>query len=157
MLPIRRLIAGTLVGLVFGLFGGFLVVMGGLEAYRAQRLSDHGVTADARAFDCSIVRASGHEGYQLHYELALGGETYSATDATGRRGLWQEVPYETWEAARTTGTIAVRYLPEDPWVSTPEVSVADATGDRMVEMILGGLCCAVGLFFPLLVLFARRR
>lgn len=157
MLPLGRLLAALVLGAAIGLFGVFLVVMGGLEAYRAVRLSDHGMRTAARAFDCTIAHESAGDAYQLHYELEVGGITYSATDATGRSGLWREVPYDTWETARTTGAIPVRYLPEDPSINAPEAAMPDPVRDDLALVVMGGLCGSVGLFFPLLVLFARRR
>ncbi|MBX7191700.1 MAG: DUF3592 domain-containing protein [Sandaracinaceae bacterium] len=155
--PARRLLSGIFLALLFGLFGLFLVVMGGIEVYRAGRLSEHSATIEARAFDWSTVSENAGTSYELHYEFQIGGTTYSAGDATGRSGLWQEVPYDTWVASQGSGTLTVRYVPEEPSINEPAVYPPGDAGDHVVEVILGAVCCLGGLVVPLLALVRPRR
>lgn len=155
--PLQRLFSAVVLGLVAGVLGAFLLWMGAIELYRARRLSEHTETVTARAFDFSTVTEDGSMRYELHYELSVGGATYSHSDATGRQGLWQEVPRDVWEQSQRTGRIEVRYVPDDPWINEPAVGDPGALGDHVAGVVLGGVCCASSFLLPLLVLFGRRR
>jgi hypothetical protein len=155
--PLQRLISAIVLALVCGGFGAFLLFLGVREVLHAQRLSESATTIEARAFDWSTVTGDGPTGYELHYEFVVGGTTYSASDATGREGLWQEVPFDVWEASQRTGTLTVRYVPGDPWINEPAVGDPGAMGDHLAGVVLGAACCLGALVLPLFALFGRRR
>ena len=155
--PVQRLISAIVLALFCGGFGAFLLVLGISEVRRAHRLSQSTSTLDARAFDWSTVSGDGATDYQLHYEFVIGGTQYSATDATGREGLWQEVPMDVWEASQRTGTLRVRYVPDDPWINEPAIGDPSAMGDHLAGVVLGAACCLSALVLPLFALFGRRR
>lgn len=155
--PLQRLFSAVVLALVAGGLGAFLLTMGAIELYRARRLSAHADTIDARAFDFSTVTDDGTTRYELHYEFTVGGATYSHGDATGREGLWQEVPRDVWDGSQRTGRIAVRYVPDDPWINEPAIGDPGALGDHVAGVVLGGVCCASSILLPVLVLFGRRR
>lgn len=155
--PITRLISALVLGLFFGLFGLFMLGMGAMELWRAQRLSESSQVIEARAFDWSTVTGDGPPSYELHYDFQVGGQTYSASDATGRGGLWQSVPLATWEQSQRTGTLSVRYVPDDPWINEPLDADPDAMGDHLAALGMGALCCLSALVMPLAALFGRQR
>lgn len=155
--PLQRLFSAVVLALVAGGLGAFLLSMGAIELYRARRLSAHADTIDARAFDFSTVTDDGATRYELHYEFTVGGRTYSHSDATGREGLWQEVPRDVWDASQQSGQLTVRYVPDDPWINEPASDAPGALGDHLAGIVLGGVCCASSVFLPLLVLVGRRR
>lgn len=155
--PIQRLVSAVVLALLCGAFGLFMLFLGGSELYRAQRLSESSQLVEARAYDWSTVTGDGPTSYELHYDFQVGGQTYSASDATGREGLWQEVPVEAWEASQQTGTLSVRYCPEDPWINEPAVGDPGAMGDHFAGLGMGACCCLGALVLPLFALFGRQR
>lgn len=155
--PVQRLLSATVLALFCAAFGLFMLFLGGSELYRAQRLAESSQVVEARAFDWSTVSGDGPTSYELHYDFQVGGQTYSASDATGREGLWQEVPIEVWEASQQTGTLSVRYFPADPWINEPAVGDPGAAGDHFAGLGLGACCCLGALILPLFALFGRQR
>jgi len=155
--PLGRLVSALILALFGGVFGLFMLGLGGMELWRARRLEERSVTTSARAFDWSTVTGDGPTSYELHYDFVVDGVTYSGTDATGREGLWQEVPYEAWQRSQETGLLEVRYVPCDPWNNGPAAGSPGSMGDHLAGLVLGAVCCLGSLVLPFFALFGRRR
>lgn len=107
-----------------GLIAGIaLVWLGGSSVARELALRNSSSIVDARVTASRITdsRRSGRS-YELTYRFQTPGRAtpYDHGDETGRRNLWASVEDEaTWRAARSTGTVSVRYLASDPAVNRP--------------------------------------
>lgn len=148
MHPRTRLVLVIFATLVVGVLGVVITGLGVREMMRAQRLSGATEVVDARAFDWSIVERRSGTDYQLHYTFEVQGVTYSATDATGRAELWQSVPEDVWSASQESGTLRVRYAPEDPWVNAPIDEAPGSMGDHIAGLVLGLVLIAGAIWMP---------
>ncbi|WP_434424831.1 hypothetical protein [Nannocystis pusilla] len=146
--------SGVLLGLRVGvLLGGTITYLGVVETAAELDLRSGGAIVEADVLDTRTMtgRSTGTT-YEVRYAFTLPGaaETYTLSDATGREGLWTALPRSDWEAARASRKVAVRYLPEDPWVSRPVNSGAAPLGDSIAGIVLGLL-----IWVPSLILFVR--
>ncbi|MCY0994945.1 DUF3592 domain-containing protein [Nannocystis sp. ILAH1] len=145
---------GVLLGLRIGvLIGGAITYLGVVETEAELRLRGGGDIVEADVVDTRVMTARGSgTTYEVRYAFTLPGaaETYSLSDATGREGLWTALPRGDWDTARASRKVAVRYLPEDPWVSRPVNSGAAPLGDPIAGIVLGLL-----IWVPSLILFVR--
>lgn len=150
----RRSSLGVILGLRIGVtIGAAITYLGVVDTAAELRLRGGGDLVEADVLDTRVMAAR-HTGttYEVRYAFTLPGaaETYTLRDATGREGLWTAVPEGDWDAARASRKIAVRYLPEDPWVSRPVSVAAAPLGDSIAGVVLGFL-----IWVPSLLLFVR--
>lgn len=148
----KGVIAGLLVG---ALLGGLLTYLGALAVASELRLRSGGEVVEAEVLDTRVMttRRIGTT-HEVLYAFTLPGapEKYTLRDETGREGLWTAIPEDDWNAARASGKVAVRYLPEDPWLSRPVNSDAAPLGDSIAGLVLGLLLllpCLLAVFVGL--------
>lgn len=132
---------GVLAGLLVGaLLGGGLTYLGVVAVASELRLRSGSAVVEAEVQGTRVMtsRRVGTT-YEVRYAFTLPGapETYTLRDETGRDGLWTAVPEDDWDAARASGKLAVRYLPEDPWSSRPVNSEFAPLGDAIAGLVLG--------------------
>lgn len=148
----RRSSSGVLLGLRVGvLIGGAITYLGVVETEAELRLRSGGDIVEADVVGTRVMTGRSTT-YEVRYAFTLPGaaETYTLRDATGREGLWTALPRGDWDSARASRKLAVRFLPEDPWVSRPVNSGAAPLGDSIAGIVLGLL-----IWVPSMVLFVR--
>ncbi|WAS90935.1 DUF3592 domain-containing protein [Nannocystis punicea] len=155
----RTSLLGVILGLCVGaLIGGTITYLGVVDTAAELRLRSGGDIVEADVLDTRVMtsRKIGAS-YEVQYAFTLpgGAETYTLSDGTGREGLWTALPEDDWNAARAARKVAVRYLPEDPWVSRPVNAGAAPLGDPIAGLVLGLLILVPCLL--LLVRVLRRR
>jgi hypothetical protein len=89
-----------------------------------------------------VEQRDGPRGPEVRYAFTApghGGEFF-ARGTLGRGSLWVPISQPAWAAAQASGTIAVRYHPEDPWTNQPVGRVGYPVADSF---------CLWGLFLLL--------
>ena len=125
--------AHKIIAAAVAIAGVFFVVAGVRMWMRTEGLASRGVVTRARLTEVR-ERDDSETGIVAKYELEVDGARYH------REGLFSEVAADVTpeQAADPTGTIDVRYLPEDPSVNEP-VSDVTPTATRPLFAIAGGL------------------
>jgi hypothetical protein len=152
--PTAKPSIGARIGLVIGLLlGGAITYVGAASIASELRLGDGAAEVEAQVLDTRIMKSrKTGTSYELRYQFELPGspQVYSARDETGREGLWTAVPEDAWNAAQAANKVAVRYLPDDPWVNRPAKANAPL-GDAIAGLVIGlviALPCLFGLLRP---------
>lgn len=139
--PAKRPSVAALLGLLVGLaLGSALTYLGALSVLGELRLRAGGSTVTATVRDTRVMRSTRQgDSFEVLYQFTLPGSSvvYSQRDETGRTDLWAGLPEADWQAAKKTKTVAVSYLPEDPWNNRPVRSDAMPLGDPIAGMVLG--------------------
>jgi hypothetical protein len=137
----RKPSVAALLGLLVGLaLGVLLTTLGALAVLGELRLRAGGSTAVATVRDTRVMRSTrSPDSFEVLYQFTLPGSAvvYSQRDETGRTNLWASLPEGDWQVAKKTKTLAVSYLPEDPWNNRPLRSAAMPLGDPIAGMVLG--------------------
>jgi hypothetical protein len=142
--PLARLLGAVVPAVVLFALGVLFATLAVRELRNGAALADRGVVAEARAIEWQVLDGRDH---QVRYELIVDAVTYSASDATGRTGLWSDVREADWQQSRETGTLAVRYLPERPWVNEPATGSPGSGGDHVGGLVLAVLCFGMAPVF----------
>ena len=137
MLPPR---AHKILAAVVGLAGVSLAVLGVYNYLRVEGLSSRAVVTRASLTDVR-ERGDSDTGIVATYEFEVDGVRYHRT------GIFGEVAADITpaQAADPSGTIEVRYLPEDPSVNEP-VSDVTPTATRQLVAVGIGLVMIIGAF-----------
>ncbi len=147
---------GLILGLSAGLLiGGAITYLGVVAIAAEMRLRGGGETVEADVLDTRVMtsRKLGTT-YEVQYSFTVPGAapTYTRSDETGREGLWTALPEDDWITADASRKVAVRYLPEDPWVSRPVNGDGAPLGDSIAGLVLGLLVLVPSLLVLILVL-----
>ncbi|MFO7169285.1 MAG: hypothetical protein DIU80_014770 [Chloroflexota bacterium] len=86
-----------------------------------------------------VEHRSGSRGPEIRYRFGVAGSpaTYHARSPLSSSSQWVPISPAAWEQAQRTGSIPVRYLPEDPWTNQPAGRVGHPVADSF---------CLWGLF-----------
>lgn len=120
-----------------------IVIVGGMGIVNEGALDEGALPAVARVTETRIMTSTkSGDSFELRYAFEVNGRTYTYRDETGREDLWASVTHEAWVGARNTGTIAILYLPTDPWVSQPRDRANEGVFDKLAGMCVGFFCMA---------------
>jgi hypothetical protein len=135
------------------LAGAVVTWLGATEVWRTQQLRGASTHVDAKVVDSDVhTSQKGGAKHVVRYRFKVDGETYSFTDATGRRNLWASIARDEWDAAKDAGTVDVVYDGDDPWVNRPASSDVASVADA-----LAGLAFGIGLLVGGIVVLVKRR
>jgi len=93
----------------------------------------------------------------VRYAFQVGGQTYMYKDETGRTDLWATISQDAWEVARQKRTVAVAYLPSDPWVNHAVARPSDGLFDKIAGLVMGLLCMLPALLWGVSAFRRSRR
>jgi hypothetical protein len=144
--------AGILLGV---LIGG----LGGKELWRELRLRHEGRQVSAQVQDLRVMTDGANEEHEVQYRFSLPGAKteFSRRDSTGRTDLWSRVPPDVWQQAQITQTVAVLYLPSDPWVNHPVEVAGSPLADMATGAVIGSVIVVLSGGLVLYLAFTGKR
>jgi len=139
------------------LAGAAIIYTAVVEMVHSEALGEGAVTTSARVTDTRIMTSRKRgESYEVRFAFDVGGRTYTFRDATGREDLWESVTQEAWNSARSTNTIDVAYMPNDPWVNRAVEQARPDLTQNIIGLCTGLVCTAPALLAIVGALRKRR-
>lgn len=133
---------------IYGIFFGALVFVAifllNVASLVAEiQLSTKGEVVDAQIQEWATYGDPNHPeshstDYEVQYSFDVDGETYTFSDATGRKNLWASIPKPDWELSQNTGIVPVVYNPNNPWKNHPQHPDEWPYGGPVAGMVITG-------------------
>lgn len=129
--------------------GVFFLVFAGYEFHWRNVLSDEGEKIMAKIIEQRESQDRfGNKTYEVQYQfIPPGGEiSYRREGVLGRDHLWSTIPEEVWKEIKTDQRLSVIFLPKQPSMNLPYLSLSEGKFDLWAMLFLGLFLVFIALF-----------